>query len=193
MRWPTWNDVDEELLAFLQKESIKATFFINERWIDENKALFLELAENRLFQIENHGSEHLPLSVNGKSAWGIEGTASPEEVRQEVVSNQKVIAALTGRAPTFFRSGTAYYDEIAIEIVEDLGLEVVNFNILGDAGATYSAEQVQQALLTATAGSIALLHMNQPDSGTAEGVQQAVPELKERGFSFVKLNEHELE
>ncbi|WP_078554106.1 polysaccharide deacetylase family protein [Bacillus alkalicellulosilyticus] len=183
---------DEKLIDFLTKEQIPATLFINKRWITENEELFVELAENRLFQIENHGTEHLPLSVNGRTAWGIQGTNSPEEVFWEVVGNQEEVKRITGRYPTMFRSGTAYYDDVAVEIVEDIGLQVVNYSLLGDAGATFSSQKVKHALLQAKPGDIALLHMNQPQSGTAQGVIEAIPILEEAGFSFVTLEGYEL-
>lgn len=181
------NGYDKELIAFLQTENIPATLFLNERWIHENEALFLELAEDSLFQIENHGTEHAPLSVNGGEAWGIEATDSVQAAHDEIMINHDTVQSLTGREMTLFRSGTAYYDEVAVELAEGLGYTVVNFDILGDAGATYSATQVKDALLQAKSGSIALLHMNQPTSGTAEGVKQAVPLLQEKGFTFVLL------
>ncbi|WP_203364363.1 polysaccharide deacetylase family protein [Bacillus sp. REN10] len=178
---------DEELIAFLRAEQIPATLFLNERWIQTNEALFLELAADPLFQVENHGTKHAPLSVAGGEAWGIEATASPQAVYDEIMSNHQTVKALTGKEMTMFRSGTAYYDEVAVQLAEELGYQVVNFDVLGDAGATFSSEQVKQALTGAKAGSIALLHMNQPQSGTAEGVKQAVPALREQGFKFVLL------
>lgn len=190
---PNGNMYDEELISYLIKEQVPATLFINKRWIDENKEIFLELATNDLFQIENHGTDHRPLSVNGKTAWGIKGTESPEEVMKEIRENKKWIKELTGRTPTLFRSGTAYYDEVAVQIAQDLGVQVVNYDILGDAGATFSSEQVKNALLGSEAGSIALLHMNRPESGTREGVKEAVPLLREKGFRFVKIESFSLE
>ncbi|MGM7636954.1 polysaccharide deacetylase family protein [Bacillus sp. Hm123] len=178
---------DEELISFLRAEQIPATLFLNERWIHTNEALFLELAADPLFQIENHGTEHAPLSVAGGEAWGIKATTSPQEAYDEMMNNHKTVKALTGKEMTMFRSGTAYYDEVAVQLAEELGYQVVNYDVLGDAGATFSSEQVKQALTGAKAGSIALLHMNQPQSGTAEGVKQAVPVLREQGFEFVLL------
>ncbi|MBM7096335.1 polysaccharide deacetylase family protein [Bacillus sp. H-16] len=189
---PFGSSYDHSLITFLREHEIPATLFINLRWIDENEEIFLELAEDPLFRIENHGSEHLPLSVNGNGAWGINGTASPEEVIDEVMLNQERILEMTGQAPRYFRSGTAHYDEKAVEIVENLGLTVVNYDVLGDAGATFSASGVEEALLSSRAGSIPLLHMNQPSSGTAEGVKQAVPQLQEAGITFVHLDQYEL-
>lgn len=178
---------DEELISYLQAEKIPATLFVNERWIHANEDLFLELAAEPLFQIENHGTNHAPLSVNGGEAWGIKATESAKEVYDEIMDNHDTVQSITGIEMTLFRSGTAYYDEVAVELAEALGYTVVNFDILGDAGATFSATQVKHALLQAKPGSIALLHMNQPTSETTEGVKQAIPLLREQGFEFVLL------
>lgn len=190
---PYGSNYDEKLITFLMNEKVPATLFVNERWINENKTLFLELAANPLFQIENHGTAHSPLSVAGGEAWGIPATGSPEEAYEEIMKNHETVKALTGKEMKLFRSGTAYYDEVAVELANSLGYEVVNFDILGDAGATFTSEQVKNALLSAKEGSIALLHMNQPNSGTAEGVIQAIPLLREKGFEFVLLDGDMLE
>ncbi|WP_273834504.1 polysaccharide deacetylase family protein [Guptibacillus sedimenti] len=187
------NDVDEALIAFLKANKLPSTLFINSRWIDQNTALFQELARDPLFQIENHGTHHKPLSVNGQSAWGISGTASVQEVIEEMKENQNKIEKLTGKKPTLFRSGTAYYDDVAVQIAEDLGVQIVNYTILGDAGATYNAQQVNDALLQAQPGDIALLHINQPTSGTAEGVEKAIPVLQKNGYAFVHLHSQNLQ
>jgi peptidoglycan/xylan/chitin deacetylase (PgdA/CDA1 family) len=186
------NGYDEALIEYLREEEIPATLFINEQWIAANEETFYELYDNPLFQIENHGTTHSPLSVNGASAWGISGTSSPQEVVAEIMDNHDTVKDKTGHDMTLFRSGTAYYDEVAVELANNLGYEVVNFDILGDAGATYSAREVKHALLQAEPGSIALLHMNQPQSETAEGVQAAIPILRAEGFEFVPLADQEL-
>jgi peptidoglycan/xylan/chitin deacetylase (PgdA/CDA1 family) len=66
---------------------------------------------------------------------------------------------------------------------------VVTFSVRGDAGATYSTKQIREALLHSAPGSIILMHMNHPAGQNAEGMIEAVPELKKRGFRFVKLSE----
>ena len=55
---------DKELIDFLDKENINATLFINYRWIEANKDIFMDIAKNDNFQIQNHGYSHKPLSVN---------------------------------------------------------------------------------------------------------------------------------
>jgi peptidoglycan/xylan/chitin deacetylase (PgdA/CDA1 family) len=186
----TGSGYDAELIETLRRKRVPATLFINARWIEANPRKFSQLAADPLFEIANHGTEHRPLSVTGRSVYGIAGTASVAEVIDEVAVNQRLITKLTGAAPAFFRSGTAYYDDVAVRVVSDLGLRVVNFNVLGDAGATYSAAQVVTAMLSSRPGSIILAHMNRPDHGTAEGIHAALPKLLKRGFRFVHLSEY---
>ncbi len=184
--------IDSRLMDFLVREQIPATLFINARWIDANPELFKKLAANQLFEIANHGTWHKPASLNGRSVYGIPGTRDAAELVAEIEQNARKIEALTGRRPSLYRSGTAYYDEMAVKIANDLHHQVAGFSLLGDAGATFSAAQVTSALLKARPGDIALLHMNHPESGTAAGIIAAVPELKRRGFRFVRMSDYPL-
>jgi peptidoglycan/xylan/chitin deacetylase (PgdA/CDA1 family) len=186
----TGSGYDRELIDTLRRESVPATLFINARWIEANRRKFRQLAADSLFEIANHGTAHRPLSVTGRSVYGIAGTGGVAEVIDEVAVNQRLITQLTGTKPTFFRSGTAYYDDVAVRVVNRLGLQVINFNVLGDAGATYSAVQVADAMLGSTPGSIILAHMNRADGGTAEGIVTALPKLRKQGFRFVHLSEY---
>ncbi|OPY06395.1 MAG: Peptidoglycan-N-acetylmuramic acid deacetylase PdaA precursor [Syntrophaceae bacterium PtaB.Bin038] len=189
---PRGSRADTALIEYLQQERIPATLFVSGRWIDANPALFKRLAAEPLFEIANHGLAHRPCSVNGKSAYGIKGTASVAELVDEIEKNGKKIEAATGRRPRFYRPGTAYCDEVAVKVAGELGYEVVNYTVLGDAGATWPQEKVRQALLEAGHGAIVILHMNQPRSRTAAGVMEAVPLLREKGLRFVKLSEYPL-
>jgi peptidoglycan/xylan/chitin deacetylase (PgdA/CDA1 family) len=180
---------DAKLMEYLEREQISATFFISGRWIDANPEIFKKLSKNFLFEIENHGLNHKPCSALGHSVYGIEGTKSVGEIFNEIEWNALKIQTLTGRKPRYYRPGTAYCDEICVEIAKTLGYEVVNFSVRGDAGATYSKKRVEEALSNAPPSSIILMHMNHPEKETAEGFMEALPELKKRGFRFVKLSE----
>ena len=184
--------VDARLMDFLIGERIPATLFINARWIDANPELFRQLAANPLFEIANHGLRHKPASVSGRSIYGIEGTKDAGELVEEIELNARKIEAITGVRPKLYRSGTAYYDELAVEIAHALRHEVAGFSVLGDAGATFTTAQVKAALLGSAAGDVVLCHMNHPESGTGAGIVAAVPELKRRGFAFVRMSDYPL-
>jgi peptidoglycan/xylan/chitin deacetylase (PgdA/CDA1 family) len=189
---PRGNRYDTALIEFLRKEKIPATLFVSGSWIDANAAAFKKLAADPLFEIENHGLAHKPCSVNGNKAYGIKGTASVAELVDEIEKNGRKIEAVTGGKPKFYRPGTAYCDEVAVKVAGELGYEVVNYSVLGDAGATRPKEKVREALLKAEPGAIVILHMNQPRSQTAAGLKEAIPLLRQKGLRFVKLSEFPL-
>lgn len=183
------SQYDEGLIDFLTAYHIPATLFINARWIDSNPEIFMKLAHNPLFEIANHGTAHKPLSVEGKSVYGIHGTASANEVMDEIRGNNEKIEKLTGKRPVFFRAGTAYYDEQAVAVAHSMGMEIGGFSILGDAGATFTAPKVAQQLISAKSGDIVIFHMNHPEGGTREGIAQGVEALLKEGFTFVRLSD----
>ena len=183
------DDYDRRLISFLESEGIPATLFLNLRWIRAHPRTARALAGNPLFEIGSHGAKHRPLSVSGRRAYGIRGTASAAEAVEEVEASLGPIRTMTGRRPLFFRSGTAHYDDVALRILEALGCRAAGFSVNGDEGGTLSAGAVRRRLLSVRPGDIVLCHMNRPASGTAEGIRQAVPELLRRGFRFVTLEE----
>lgn len=183
------SQYDADLIEFLIQNHIPATLFINARWIDTNPDIFMKLSTNPLFEIANHGTAHKPLSIDGKSIYNIHGTASADEVMSEIEGNNNKIEKLTGKRPTFFRSGTAYYDENAVAIAHTLKMEIGGFSVLGDAGATFSAPKVAGQLTSAHSGDIILLHMNHPESGTREGIIEGINVLLKEGFTFVRLSD----
>ncbi|GAA4629587.1 polysaccharide deacetylase family protein [Actinoallomurus vinaceus] len=186
---PGGSGYDQKLIDFLRRREVPATLFINSRWIDANPAVFRRLAREPLFEIANHGTRHRPLSVTGRSAYGIAGTRSSGEVYDEVAGNHVKLTRLLGFPPRFFRSGTAYCDDVAARIVTNVGERFVGFSVNGDAGATYTPAEVHHAVGSAADGSIVICHMNRPKGGTAEGIAAAVPRLLAAGHHFVRLSD----
>ena len=180
---------DKNLIDFLRRREVPATLFLNSRWIDANPVAFRQLAGEPLFEIANHGTRHRPLSVTGRSAYGIGGTRNPGEAYDEVAGNHLKLTRLLGAAPRFFRSGTAFYDDVAARIVTDVGERPVSFNVNGDGGATLTADEVHRTVAAARGGSLVIGHMNQPKSGTARGIAAAVPHLLATGHRFVRLSD----
>ncbi|MCM6773043.1 polysaccharide deacetylase family protein [Nocardia sp. CDC159] len=184
---PDNDEMNDVLVNFLIQQQIPATLFLNKRWIDADWQRAERLAANPLFELANHGTRHCPLSVNGHAAYGIAGTASARQAVDEVWGNHETLTRLLGHPPRFFRTGTAHYDEVAVEIVRELGEQPVGFSVNADGGATYSAGQVQQAMATVRPGAISIAHMHRPHSGTAPGMLVALPKLRAQGYEFVEL------
>ena len=184
------DSLDEELIEFLIQNEIPATMFITGRWMDKYPEKFAQLANNPLFEIENHGMAHRPASLTGQSIYGIEGTKNAGDLYDEVHKNANKMEKATGRRPIFYRSGTAYYDEGATQMIEDMGFQSIGFAVLGDKGATYSADEVEKAFLMAKPGDIIICHMNHPEKETGKGLMRVLPKLKAQGFRFVLLKDY---
>ncbi|MPN57941.1 hypothetical protein SDC9_205637 [bioreactor metagenome] len=71
----------------------------------------------------------------------------------------------------------------------ELGHVSVSHSHNGDGGASYSKKKIVDGLLSLRGGEIVLFHMNRPEGRTAEGLKEAVPLLRKKGFRFVKLGE----
>ncbi len=179
---------DAGIIALLREKRIPATIFVTSRWMRGNPEALRDLAADPLFEIAAHGSRHKPCSVNGNSVYGIKGTASFDELAREVEGNARDIAAATGKRPRWFRSGTAYYDDVAVRVIRDLDLGIAGYSIAGDEGASLPAAKVAAKTLAAKDGDILLYHLNHPRSGTREGLERSLPALLEKGFVFVRLS-----
>jgi len=181
---------DNELIEFLRKEKIPATIFVTGRWIDAHYPEFVNLAHDTLFEIENHGLNHRPCTISGRSVYGIKGTANPPEAFEEVEGNAQKIKAITGRRPHFYRSATAFIDEAGAAMVRELGMIPVSYQVLsGDASAAVSKATITNNVLkNVRPGAIIIMHMNHPQWNTCEALQKIVPELRKMGYRFAHLN-----
>jgi peptidoglycan/xylan/chitin deacetylase (PgdA/CDA1 family) len=182
---PGGNAVDMLLLNTLRDNGIPATLFLNSRWISANPLKSRELANDPLFELANHGSTHSPLSVNGRSAYGLPGTKAPEEIYDEIMLNNAVLEDLTGRPQLFFRPGTAYLDDVAAQIVHTLGITPVGFSINGDGGATFTDSVVSREISVVAPGDIVIIHGNHPEGGTAQGLIQALTTSQTLSGKFI--------
>ncbi len=178
---------DMRIIALLRECRVPATIFVTTIWLRGNAALAAELAADPLFTLQAHGARHKPASVAGWSAFGIPGTGNVAALVDEVETNARAIAAITGTRPHWYRSGTAFYDDVALEVIREMGFGVAGFAVSADSGATLPARSVAKRLRDAKDGDIVLCHVNHPESGTYEGLRQALPLMLQAGIQFVGL------
>lgn len=184
---PAGSGVDQELLDTLREFRVPATLFLNSRWIEANPHATQSLIDDPLFLIHSHGTLHTPLTVAGQSAYGIAGTHNAAAAIAEIEGNQALLRSY-GVESDWFRSGTAHYDDVAVQIAHDRGIKIAGFSVNGDVGATATANQVAASIRNAHDGAIVLAHMNQPASGTAAGVRAALEHMRDTNHRFVFID-----
>ncbi len=185
---------DRELVEYLKKEKIPTTMFFTGLWIDANPEVFKQLAADTLFEIENHGLYHKPCASAGETEYGIKGTLDVGQAIDEIELNNRKIKNITGRRPKFFRSPTAFADEVCVKVAGQLDITVISYDVLSGDAVPNTPEHViaGNILKNVKDGSIVIMHMNHPQWYTYEALQKVIPELRRQGYSFVKLNHHRL-
>ena len=188
------NGYDRELIDYLRAEKIPATLFVSGKWIDSQFPGFINLSRDSLFEIDNHGLNHRPCSVDGESAYGIRGTSNIAEAFDEIEANARKIEAITNHRPLLYRSATAFIDEACVRMAGRLGIKVISYQILSGDAVPFTSEYVieENVLRNISPGAIVIMHFNHPEWNTKEAMEKIVPKLRKMGYSFVRLKDYEL-
>jgi len=185
---------DQELIDYLLKENIPATLFVTGKWIDSNFKSFMKLGKDTLFEIENHGFNHKPCSIDGESEFGIYGTSTVADAFDEIEANARKIEVIIKYKPRFYRSATAFIDEACARMAAELGITAISFQVLsGDAAAHAPISVIEgNVLKNIKPGAIVIMHFNHPEWNTYEAMQKIIPRLREEGYHFVRLKDFPL-
>lgn len=181
--------VDMRILSVLMDEEIPATIFVTARWLRKNaEALAFLMSRPDLFEIENHGLNHVPAIDRPGTVYGIQTAGSMEAVVSEVENGAKWMVKDGLAAPRWFRGATALYTPASIAAIEALGYRIAGFSLNGDKGASLPAGAVARRIAAARDGDVVIAHVNHPERDSGAGVARGVLALKARGAVFVRLD-----
>lgn len=183
---------DLRILNMLVEEKIPATFFITARWLQHNKpAMRIMLNHPDLFQIENHGAQHIPAITTIPTMYGIKTAGSLEAVEKEIQDGADAIKSAGAPQPQWYRDATARYSKDAMTHIEKMGLKIGGYSLNADMGASLSASSTEKRILNARDGDVIIAHINQPSRNAGKGVANGILKLKKRGMRFVRLKDVE--
>ncbi|RWX76937.1 polysaccharide deacetylase [Neorhizobium lilium] len=183
---------DERILSTLLRERVPATIFVTARWLRTNPAAVAIFRDNPdLFEIEDHGENHIPAVDFQTSIYGIAAAGSPEAVGREVGRGADAIRAAGLPEPRWFRGATAKYDLTAIHEIRNMGFRIAGYSVNGDGGSLLGAQETLKHIGSAKDGDVVISHINQPTHAAGEGVAKAILALKARGVEFVRLSDVE--
>jgi len=181
---------DERIISTLVSERIPATIFVTARWLKHNpEALAVFLQNPDLFELENHGQNHIPAVDKPALIYGIAAAGSPEAVRQEVQGGADAMLAAGIAAPHWFRGSTAKYDLPAIAQIRAMGYRIAGYSVNGDGGSLLGAAVTEKRISSARDGDVVISHINQPTHAAGAGVARAIVDLKAKGVEFVRLED----
>ncbi len=181
---------DERILSTLISERVPATIFVTARWLRSNPQTVAVLLQNPdLFDLENHGENHIPAVDVPVAIYGIAAAGSPEAVGREVSRGADAMIAAGIPAPRWFRGATAKYDPSSIREIRTMGYKVAGYSLNGDDGSLLGAAMAEKRITGAKDGDVVISHINQPTHAAGEGVSRAIRALKAKGAEFVRLSD----
>lgn len=177
---------DPEIIEILNEEQVPATFFLTGMWAETYPQVTKRLSDNELFEIESHSYQTRAFT---EDCYQLDVLKSSQAKTAAVQKAQRVLTGLTGEAPTYFRFPGGCYRQQDLELINNLGLKAVQWNVIsGDAFADHSSKISQRTLNQVQNGSIVIFHLGGPNAPhTASALERIIPELKERGFELVTL------
>lgn len=181
-------DYTNQVLDVLKENGAKATFFtLGTKIEQEGGADCVKRAAEEGHQVCTHSYDHAAGSGQGVNM----SYMSAEEQRAEVQKGQDAIANATGQqASPVFRSPGGNFPLDTWQNVEDLVSAEIGWNIDTTDWKQPGAAAIEKALLSAGPGDIILMHDGGGDrQQTVDALRCALPELKERGYSFVTVDE----
>ena len=171
------NDDTETLIKILKEYDAKATFFVVGTWVDKYPESVKQLHDAG-HQIMNHSNTHPYMTKIDKV-----------QKMDEINSCNNKIAEITGKSPTLFRPPYGDYNNETIEVVEDLGMYTIQWDVdsldwKDNATPKSICERVTSKVKN---GSIVLFH-NDADH-TPEALPNILKNLKEQGYEFVFIED----
>lgn len=181
-----WDKQTDEILDILEQNDAKATFFTVGQCISGHEKE-LQRAASMGCEIGTHTWDHAEGSGEGVSLIKM----STDERKQEVQKGLEAIKNATDQeASTIFRCPGGNFGTSVATDLEGIVTAEIGWNVDTTDWKKPGADVIAQRIQSAGPGNIILMHDGGGDrSQTIEGLRQALPKLKEQGYSFITVQE----
>ena len=176
------------LIALLRAMKVPATVFMTGRWAEEYPVQARSIGRDPLFEVANHSYSHYAFTGD---CYGL--PTIPEDRMRADVDRAYAAFRKAGvpAAMPYFRFPGGCYDRRALKALTPAGVTAVQWDVVsGDAFATDADAVARQVLEGVRPGSVVVMHCTRSAApATERAVRTIVPELRRKGFRFVKVSE----
>jgi peptidoglycan/xylan/chitin deacetylase (PgdA/CDA1 family) len=175
------------LIAALRALKVPATVFMTGRWAEEYPEQARSIGRDPLFEVANHSYSHYAFTDDCYGLPTVSGDRMRADVERAYAAFRK--AGVPDARP-YFRFPGGCYDRRALKALTPVGVTAVQWDVVsGDAFATDAEAVSRQVLEGVRPGSVVVMHCTRSAAPTTERVvRTVVPELRERGYRFVKVS-----
>ena len=177
-----------QLIAALRALKVPATVFMTGRWADEYPVQARSIDRDPLFEIANHSYSHYAFTGDCYGLPTVTGDRMRTDVERAYTAFRR--AGVRDAMP-YFRFPGGCYDQRALKALAPVGVTAVQWDVVsGDAFATDADAVARQVLDGVRPGSVVVMHCTRSAAPVTErAVRTIVPELRARGYRFVKVSE----
>ncbi|WP_031005335.1 polysaccharide deacetylase family protein [Streptomyces sp. NRRL F-5727] len=177
-----------ELIATLRRLKVDATIFMTGRWAEEYPDQVRSIGTDPRFEIANHSYSHYAFA---EPCYGLPTVAKPDmaaDVRRAFDSFRDAGAV---NVVPYFRFPGGCHDDTALDALAPARVTAVQWDVVGgDAFAKDPDAVAEQVLSGVRPGSLVVLHCTRSAApATERAIRRIVPELRARGYRFVKVSE----
>ncbi|MEV4874697.1 polysaccharide deacetylase family protein [Streptomyces cyaneofuscatus] len=177
-----------ELIALLRRLKVPSTVFMTGRWAEEYPAQAQGIGTDDLFEVANHSYSHYAFTAD---CYGLPVVAKDAMARDVERAFSAFRQAGVRNVVPYFRFPGGCYDDAALRALGPANVTAVQWDVVsGDAFATDAGAVAEQVLDGVRPGSLVVMHCTRSAAPvTAEAIGRIVPELRKRGYRFVKVSE----
>lgn len=181
LRW-----YDPELISYLVKNNIQATFFISGLFAETYPELLKSLALNPNFSFQNHAYDETAFVPH---CYWLSTLKGDKEKTDQITKTQDVIQKTTGQTPEYFRYPGICHDQKNDTLVQNMGFKISNGSINpSDPFNKNKDKMVKIVMKEAKDGGVVVMHVGGPNAPKSlEVLKEIVPGLVSKDFAFTKL------
>ncbi|NML51155.1 polysaccharide deacetylase family protein [Streptomyces sp. R302] len=177
-----------ELIATLRRLKVDATIFMTGRWAEEYPDQARSIGTDPRFEIANHSYSHYAFA---EPCYGLPAVAEPDMAADVKRAFDSFRNAGAVNVVPYFRFPGGCYDDAALHALAPARVTAVQWDVVGgDAFAKDPDAVAEQVLSGVRPGSVVVLHCTRSAApATERAMRRVVPELRARGYRFVKVSE----
>ncbi|AYV66056.1 MULTISPECIES: polysaccharide deacetylase family protein [Niallia] len=169
------NEFLPDILSTLKKHHVKASFFLEGRWVQKNPDLAKMIAEAG-HELGNHSYTHPDMSK-----------ISSSKIHEEIVKTNDVIEATTGKQVTLLAPPSGYFNNEVVKIAAQQKLKTVIWSV----DTIDWQKPSPDTLLKRVTGKIhngALILMH-PTEVTTNSLEHLIIEIKNKGYKIDSVSD----
>ncbi|MFE5297971.1 polysaccharide deacetylase family protein [Streptomyces sp. NPDC056632] len=177
-----------QLIATLRRLKVDATVFMTGRWAEEYPDQARSIGNDARFEIANHSFSHYAFA---NPCYGLPTVARPDMAADVQRAFDAFRDAGATNVVPYFRFPGGCYDDEARRALAPAGVTAVQWDVVsGDAFAKDADAVAEQVLSEVKPGSLVVMHCTRSAAPVTErAIRRIVPELRAKGYRFVKVSE----